>query len=401
MTDAQFAMFEQLAARPFLVLDTEYCRDPAGDGNRLISVAITPVIRGRRGTRKDGELYVEMNPGVPIDAATSAVHGFTDAAVARNRSFAHHAPTLLNALEIPGAILVTHTGADIHVLRRELERLDETAHARGHLAPVGLSDLPELLLDTSTLPRMLRYPGVGNRGIVSLETLCQLTGVSNAGAHHAQHAARATAAALIRLPAHAARDFHHASIEELLAEHDRGTTKAPRVTAYPGSRPGRPGPGIGHLARHTSPLTHAGGADERAAWIALAAECVRLRCPHLRAEAALAAPANGKDLLDPLYRLLPSATEPGQPGTLLGAVAALIEGAAPHTDPPPAQPVLTALTAMRWWGKRKKDVAASPACGDAGRCSACADGARLPPRPAVPAHHRARHPRRPPDPHLG
>ena len=378
MTDAQFAMFEQLAARPFLVLDTEYCADPSGDGHRLISMAITPVVRGRRGGRADGELYLVMNPGVAIDAKTSAIHGFTDADVARTRPFAHYAPALLRALSVPGAILVTHSSADVHVLRRELERLDEAAHAQGRLAPVGLSDLPNLpLVDTATLPVTVRYPGIGTRPRVSLQTLCELTGVRNAGAHHAREDARATAAALIRLLAHAARTFQHESIDALLARHDRGSTHAPPPFGYP-TRPGRLGPSAAHLARHVSPLTHAASPDERAAWLDLAAECVRLRCPHLRAEAALAAQANAHDLLDPLFALLPRASAHGQPGTLLGAIAALIEGGAPHADPTPSKPVLTVQTAMRWWVKRKKDVAASPPCADAGRCPDCADGLGCP-----------------------
>lgn len=33
---------------------------------------------------------------------------------------------------------------------------------------------------------------------------------------------------------------------------------------------------------------------------------------------------------------------------------------------------------MRWWGRRKKDVEASAACGDAGRCPACTEGLGCP-----------------------
>ena len=45
------------------------------------------------------------------------------------------------------------------------------------------------------------------------------------------------------------------------------------------------------------------------------AECVRLRCPHLRSEATLAAQENGAALFDPLVALLATATEPGQAGS--------------------------------------------------------------------------------------
>lgn len=340
MTDAQFAMFEQLVARPFLVLDTEYCRDPAGDGSRLISLAVTPVIRGRRGTGKDGELYVEMNPGVPIDAATSAVHGFTDTDVAGKRPFRHYAARVVKALQVPGAILVTHTGADIHVLRRELERLDQAAVAQGQVrAPVGLSELPDLpLLDTSTLPRMLGYPGVGNRGIVSLGTLCQLTGVTNEGAHDAKQDARATAAALLRLLGHSAREFQHASIEELLTEAGCGTARHPRVTAFPTTRgAGKRGPSLTHLGRHASPLTtqppHP-SAPHGWTWQPSVSACAARTCapkqpwpppptartcstrctPSCRRRPKLASPAPSSARSPPSSKAAPRTTGPPRPG---------------------------------------------------------------------------------------
>ncbi len=63
---------------------------PDGDGDRIISLAITPVVGEKR--VRTGELYVETNPGVPTDARSTAVHGFTTEAVARKRRFGHYAP---------------------------------------------------------------------------------------------------------------------------------------------------------------------------------------------------------------------------------------------------------------------------------------------------------------------
>jgi DNA polymerase III epsilon subunit-like protein len=372
LTDTQFELFQFLTQRTLLVLDTEYTPDPSGNGDRVISLALVPVVRGKRTTV--GELYIEMNPGVPIDPATTLIHGFTDAAVARKRRFAHYAERILAALAQPNAVLVAHTGADLRVLRRELERLDET-HAAGDPSPApGLADLPTLpLLDTSTLPRMLRYPGVGNRGVISLATLCQLTGVRNASAHHARHDARATADATIKLLLHAAGSAFYDSLDALLADHGRGTSTDPRTAGYIGARRDRdPVLPTEHLARHDRPLTHTGSAEERTAWLELAADCARLRCEHLRGEAALAAPANGAALLDGLTALLPRLTEAGQPGTLLGAVAALITPSDDQTSP-----ALAHTRALRWWAKQRPAVNASAACGPvaAQRCPDCrADG---------------------------
>lgn len=378
LSDAQFEVFERLTARPFLVLDTEYCADPDGDAGRLVSLAITRVVRGKR--VRDRELYAVMNPGVPIDPDTQAVHGFSNADVVRKRKFGHYAPAIVAALAEPGAVLVCHTGADVRVLRRELERLDDAAAEQGlPTAPVGVADLPELpIVDTSTLPRLLRHPGTGNRAVVSLATLCAATGVRNTQAHHARADARATADALIKLLLHAAATLSHDSIEMLLADHDRGTTHQPRLPLFIRSRRTAPTLPAGHLARHTAPLTHAGTLTERQAWVGLAAECVGLRCPHLRTEAALAAAENGAALLERLVALLPTATEPGQAGTLLGAVAELIDAGAPWGDPPAAQPTLLHTRAMTWWAKVRDQVEASAPCSSAGRCPDCWDGAGCP-----------------------
>ncbi|MGZ4436506.1 MAG: 3'-5' exonuclease [Nocardioidaceae bacterium] len=375
LTDAGFDLFQRLTARTFLVLDTEYTRDPDGDGDRIISVAVTPVVRGKR--VRDGELYREMNPGVAIDPRSTAVHGFTDADVARKRGFRHQAPAVLAALDVPDAVLVCHTGSDIRVLRRELERLDEAKNAGATSVTVGLADLPLLpIIDTSTLPRLLRYPGLGNRNVVSLATLCQLVHATNTDAHHARADARATADALVKLLLHAAGTFAYDDLDTLLADHARGTTHDPKLPGYIRSRPQAPVIPADHLGRHDAPLTHAATPDEQTRWLHLATECVRLRCPHLRVEAALAATENGAALLDPLVALLPTATEPGQAGTLLGAVAALITASTPGCDPAARTPALAHTRALRWWAKLRPQVEATIACEPRhGRCCPdCFDG---------------------------
>lgn len=101
-------------------------------------------------------------------------------------------------------------------------------------------------------------------------------------------------------------------------------------------------------------------------------ECVRLRCPHLRTEATLAAQENGAALFDPLVALLATVTEPGQAGTLLGAVAALITASSPGADPPAAAPALAHTRALRWWAKQRPQVEASTPCEPSGSRS-CPD----------------------------
>lgn len=367
LTDAGFDLFQRLTQRTLLVIDCEYCRDPDGDGDRLISIAIVPVVRGRR--ERDGEFHAVMNPGVPVDPASSKIHGFTTADVARKRRFGYYAPAILAALNVDGAVLVQHTGSDLRVLRRELERLDE-ARTAGEKAPdVGLADLPELpVIDTSTLPRLLRLPDIRGRGFVSLETLCRLTGATNTAPHDARGDARATADALVKLLVFAASEARYAGLDELLADHDHGTTRAPRGGMYVRNRDRDPVLPPEHLVRHDSPLTHTGTDAERLAWLDRARECAELRCEHLRTEAALAAAENGPALLDPLTDLLSDLPEPGQAGTLLGAVAELL-----GPSDSAAKPAVDHVHALRWWAKRRPEVAASVPCGTkrAEMCPSC------------------------------
>lgn len=367
VSDATFDLFQLLVQRPFLVIDTEYTPDPGGDGDRLVSIAVVPVVRGKR--TRGGELYREMNPGVPIDPKTTRIHGFTDAALADKKPFRDHARAILNALSVPDAVLVEHTGSDIRVLRRELERLDDARAAGDTTVPVGLADLPDLpIVDTSTLPRLLRLPGVGARGIVSLATLCQLTGVTNTKSHDARGDARATADALVKLLLHAAAEAKYFKLDDLLDDHDRGTTQTPKLPGYiRGTRDTDPELPPEHLARHDQPLTHAANDHERDAWIEMARECAALRCQHLRGEAALAAAENGTALFDPLVALLPALAQPGQPGTLLGAVAELI-----RPDDPATPGALAHTRALRWWAKQRPIVSDSTPCGES-RAQACPD----------------------------
>lgn len=368
LTAAQFELFERLTERTFLVLDTEYCTDPDGGLPRLISLGLTPVVRGKR--IRDGELYVVMNPGVPIDEATSAVHGFTDADVARKRPFAHYAPSILRALDVEDAVLVSHTGADIGVLRRELQRLDEAGGSS-----VGLDDLPDLpIVDTSTLPRLLRHPVAGTRTSVSLAALCEATGVVNRSAHNARDDARATADTLVQLLVHAAASMSYDGINPLLADHDRGTTRAPRLAIHIGGRSSAPRVPAAHLARHAAPLTHRGDDAELAAWLELATACVRLRCEHLRVEARLAAADNAHTLLPRMTALLPDATEPGQAGTLLGALAELLTGGTVRAEPPATTLVLPGKRVFFWWRALLPDLKSSVPCAGKLRCPDCWEG---------------------------
>lgn len=362
-TDAALVAFEALTRRTFLVIDTEY--EPTASGNHLISIGIVPLLRGKKAPAS-GELYLEMNPGVPIAPETTAIHGFTDASVARKKPFSHHAPAILAYLaEHPDAVVVSHTGVDVHLLRSELDRAQQTG------ALIGLDDLPDLpLIDTSLLPSQLRLPFAAGRSVVSLAALTRSVEVSNSDPHHARSDARATAQALIKLLLHAAKSGTWQDIDELLTAHARGTLAAPRIGTAGVVAPRQMAPQLPpeHLASHAHPITERATAAQLKEWLNTAADCVRLCCPHLDNSAALAARENGREVLAGMTKLAKGCTEPGQAGTLLGGLIAILDLAAP------TQPALPSGRAMKWDKTLMAHLREAPRCHDQAQCPSCRDG---------------------------
>lgn len=405
LSDAVLDRFDLLTQRTFLVLDTEFCTDDGG--NHLISLAVVPVIRGKRAPGKQ-EFHRVMNPGVPIDEETQKVHGFTDEAVHGKRRFDYYAPRIVKHLASyaeQDPVLVCHSGADIRLLREELERLrpqgsevTETRNdAPGEPEPAAALQLPSMpLLDTSVLHRVVKLENLTRTTAVKLGALCGILGVTHEGAHDALYDARATADCLIAMLLVAAKETRgrhfHARLEDILAAHGAGTTHDPHVS-YPGRQRRRgwvePKLSEGHARRHArtdrSLLGPDPTIDDLAAWVATATECVQIRCPHLAPSAALVPVEHVASLWDPLWELATTATEPGQPATALGALMRLLDpqhGQAPDEDGLDALAddrvlnttggALTNRTAMPWWTKNKDAVANTPACQTSGS-AACPD----------------------------
>ena len=383
LSDAGFDIFSSLTSQTFYVVDTEYTE--AGDnfgGNRIISLAIDPVVQGRRTSA--GELYREMNPGVSISAVSSSIHGFTDESVKRKKHFDHYAKEILDAFSDPDGVFVAHTAADIRALRSELGRLDLRRGAGENSITVGLADLPLMpLLDTSTLAGHLKFPGYGQKAKISLAALSELTEVSYKNAHNAKGDARATADALIELLAFAAQNAEISDIASLLRIHNAGTTEAPRGPAHIRSAQERqPALPKGHIEKHLSPLNTKGSKKERQERVGLAKECAMLRCRWLRDDAKVVGVMNAALVMDDLRALIPELLLPGQSSTLLGA---LMELTRPSRKGGPNG--LAYTRALRWWEKAKDFLAQVPPCGvrSGTRCPACIEGE---PCPRDVVHHQ-------------
>lgn len=171
---------ERLDALTYVVFDTETTGLLPGQGDEIVQIAGVRIVNGRR---VDGEvLDLLVNPGRPIPAGSTEVHGITDAMVAE-------APRVEEALRsfhrfAEGAVLIAHNAPfDMEFLRRRE-------------AALGLRfDHP--ILDTVLLSAVVFGQHEGH----SLDALCHRLGITipDEERHTAIGDTRATADAFLRM----------------------------------------------------------------------------------------------------------------------------------------------------------------------------------------------------------
>jgi DNA polymerase III epsilon subunit family exonuclease len=151
---------------PFVAFDTETTGLHASD--RLVELAAVRF----RGDLVEGEWSTLVDPGTPIPAEATLVHGIQSRDVAGSPPAAEALPSFLDFIE--GAALVGHNAPfDIRVLAHELLR-----------AGLPLPDNP--VLDTCAIPRRLRLDVPNHR----LATLARRFGVPQGSGHRALADAR-------------------------------------------------------------------------------------------------------------------------------------------------------------------------------------------------------------------
>lgn len=288
--------------------------DEAGE-HRAIAVAVATA---RKGKLEGSPWQTLINPGVPVDPTTSAIHGLTDELLKDAPEFSVIVPDLLMRLTPQTAdttILVAHNaGFDTGVLRAELARVG-----------AALPDLP--IIDTAG-----RLPGLVGVSPVdrSLPALLDALGIVNAAPHTAGGDAEATALAACALIDRAALQGWHDFTELLERLGLRTTTTIRASKPLPRAR-GLAGPAIpdDHLADHFV-LSGRAGKRELARWIKVADDCARWRCPELAhddASLVRASEANVAVTLDALLEVVrrraADGDGPGANTALEGAVVAI------------------------------------------------------------------------------
>jgi DNA polymerase III epsilon subunit-like protein len=318
----------------FVVVDVETTLAADGNGFRVVSIALVPVVKG---SIKTGKTFL-VNPQQPIDADSIRIHHITDAQVAGRLTFSSRIPAINKFLDRPGVVFVAHSASfDAGVLRSEYERAGRT-----------MPDLP--VLDTMVLPRQL--------GMNSF-------GFERTGKHSALPDAKAAARCLTELLYKAAANGYR-DLRRLLADHDRGTTlTVPQLTGIR-TRP-EAGPDLTpeHLASHAARLPEAPNEAELDEWADAAVECAKLRCALLSGRAAVAVEHAG-ELRDRIVSRLPLVPDPGDAATLVGALAMTAE----HS--------LDTLSGEAWWYAHGAAFAALPACVVGRSCPDCRESRPCP-----------------------
>lgn len=301
-----------------VVLDVENVI--SADGPHLVEVAIATC----RGDKRTSRTWVaRVNPGVPVDPRTFAVHGITDEDLADEPPFATLEPELtrrLRGLAGENVVLVAHNAShDIGVLRREYRRLD-----------LEMPDLP--VLDTRRLPRLVGIRPAGEK----LEHLAAALGIRNPAPHTALGDTETTAElvlSLLRIGAsHGERDFEHLRARVMARRADRTSTMRAAGRGRTRDRDDVPAElvlPVEHTTGHTSVLS-SDDADEVRRWQAALTECGRLRCSHAGDRVAAATPdslnvlAVAEQVLDTLAA--PSRADVPAVATILGALSPLLAG---------------------------------------------------------------------------
>lgn len=144
-----------------IVLDTETTGLDPAQGDRIVEIGCVELADRVPSGRT---LHRYINPGRPIGAAATEIHGITDEFVADKPVFAEVAGEFLDFVD--GAELIIHNAAfDVGFLDAELARLDVPRNTVAERCTVT---------DTLAMARKL-YPGQRN----TLDALCRRLGVDN------------------------------------------------------------------------------------------------------------------------------------------------------------------------------------------------------------------------------
>lgn len=334
-----------------VVVDLETTKDRSNF--RAVSLAAVTC----RGGFVRGKWQTLLDPGVPIDSDSRAIHGLTDDHVRGEMAFADISDQLRATLEPSDddelVVFVSHNVRfDAPVLRTEYERLGET--------------MPEVrVLDTAG-----KLPGaVGlkpeNRSLVALADALD---IPHNRPHDALADATVCAEAVVKLIELAALRGER-SFENLLTEISGDATTLTVKQVIPKSKPGRAARVLppAHTAGHSQLLAPNAGKRMLASWQDEVSACAVLRCPLLDGRVTNAGPRPER-LLPYLEEVLDQRLDAGDAAgaaTVLHPMLPILENLG-HSNQTKRRNAAKAWSAR--WSQRLTEVGR---CDHRERCPAC------------------------------
>jgi len=334
-----------------VVVDVETTRD--GDEFRVVSVGTVTC----RGGFVRGKWQSLVDPGVPIDSDSRAIHGLTDDHVQGEPVFADICDQIRDTLTPMNddelVVFVAHNvNFDAPVLRTEFARVGET--------------MPDLrVLDTSGA--LAQAVGVKPESR-SLASLADALDITHDRPHDAMADATVCAEAVVKLIELAAlrgeRDFTHL-LDEVSGDATTLTVKQAKPRGKP-SKAARVLPQA-HTAGHATVLTPNAGKRMLAAWADEVNDCGALACPLLDDRVASAGPRPLR-LLPYLEQALDARLTAGDAAgaaTVLRPMLPILEQLGPNDQ------TKRRNAAKAWskkWAQRLTDVGR---CDNDARCPAC------------------------------
>jgi len=351
-----------IAGREFIALDIETTTVPVPGTRKKtthpISIGAVVLLNGtRRAT-----FHTLINPGVEVDDASSAYNGITTADLTS-------APDTATALANLDAFLTAHPDALLvcHNARFDIGHLSDAYDRENMTAPY------RDVLDTQFMPVRLHLPGATPRS-----KLTDLAATYNVSAslgkipvgqrrlHKALKDAQDTAEVLCWMLAEAAAqgitdfaDFLD-TVKPTVSVDLAGTGRNP----HQGTPTAAPIP-VAHIKRaHQSrKLPKNPGAKTLDTWRKHLTECVALHCPYALEKVTVE--AHRPTLLPLLTTLLSACANPGDTGTLLGAIEPLLAR-------------LDRKAARAWYRTNHTTIKAAPACDRDNSCPSCIAGQPCP-----------------------
>lgn len=351
---------ELIANREFIAIDLETMNTEVTDSDSGTTLPVSVGCAVWRNGHLRGTEHWLIDPGIPMDAASSDYNGLNDPDLVG-------ADTEATVMATLDAFLAAHPDAALvcHNAHFDIARLNESYDRS------GIPRFSRVVFDTQFIGARIKVGGVPAR--VRLRALADRYGVDTTVAvpederhlYKAQKDAQDTAEVLGWLMAEAAKrglsdfDAFVRAVKPKTSGNVTGTAMRRRRRMTPADVTDE------HVKTcHSTPLPARPGAKRIDTWITQVRECVSLRCPYITEKVTIET-RHAAALVPALSNLLVEQTGPGQMGTVLAGIEPLLVG-------------FDRAQARAWYKTHHDTIRDAPACTPTHACPHCAQDRACP-----------------------